>query len=293
MKKTHTYDVVQHMVLVLTSLMCVIPFVLLIVASFSSEASIARNGYTFFPSEWSLEAYKYMLREKAQILRAYGVTVIVTVVGTTGSIVISTLLAYPLSRPDLSGRKVWNFLLFFTLLFNGGLVPSYLLWTRYLHLGNTIWALIFPNLFMNAFYVIMIRSYYQSSIPYELIEAARMDGAGEWKIYSSMILPLSKPILATVGLFVGLSYWNDWNNGLIYVTNNNSLNSIQLLLYKMMENVKFMSNNSSMAGTMAGQLPTSSVRMAIAVVGVLPVLLVYPFVQKFLVKGIVVGAVKG
>ena len=293
MKKIHAYDAVQHIVLVLVSLMCVIPFALLIVASFSSEASIARNGYTFFPSEWSLEAYSYMLREKAQILRSYGITIVVTIIGTTGNIIISTLLAYPLSRPDLSGRKVWNFLLFFTLLFNGGLVPSYLLWTRYLHLGNTIWALIFPNLFMNAFYVIMIRSYYQSSIPYELIEAARMDGAGEWKIYSSMILPLSKPILATVGLFVGLSYWNDWNNGLIYVTNNDSLNSIQLLLYKMMENIKFMSNNSSMAGVMAGQLPTSSVRMAIAVVGVLPVLLVYPFVQKFLVKGIVVGAVKG
>lgn len=293
MKKIKIYDFVKHFVLAVVSICCIVPFLLLVIASFSSETSITLNGYTFFPSEWSTEAYSYLVRESTQILRAYLMTIFVTAVGTTVNIILTTLLAYPLSRKGLPGRKIFNFLLFFSLLFNGGMVPSYILWTRYFHIGNTVWALILPNLLMNAFYVIMTRSYYQSTIPEELCEAAQIDGANEIQIYSRIVMPLSKPILVTVGLFVGLAYWNDWTNGLIYVTSNENLNTIQMLLNKMMDNIQFMSNNSSLAGTMVGSLPTSSVRMAIAVVGVLPILVIYPFIQKYFVKGIVVGAVKG
>ncbi len=291
-KRIQIYDVAKHFILILVSVVSIIPFILLIIASFSSEQSIVKNGYTFFPSEWSLDAYQYIVREGAQILRAYLVTITVTVVGTVSSLLLTTLMAYPLSRKDLPGRAIFGFLLFFTMLFNGGLVPSYIMWTKYLGISNTLAALILPNLLLNAFYVIMTRSYYQSNIPSALIEAAQIDGASEFQIYYKLVLPLSKPILATVALFVGLSYWNDWNNGLLYVSDD-SLNSIQMLLNKMMANIQFMSNNSSLASQFIGQLPSSTVRMAIAVIGVLPILVIYPFIQRFFVKGIVVGAVKG
>ena len=291
-KKISAYHCTKHMTLALVSLLAIVPFLLLVIASFSSEQSIVRNGYTFLPSEWSLAAYSYLIKEKAQILSAYLITILVTLIGTSISIILTTMLAYPLSRADLPGRSVFAFLLFFTMLFNGGLVPNYIMWTRYLKVTNSIWALILPSLLLNAFYVIMTRSYYQSTIPQALVEAAKIDGASEFQIYSKIILPLSKPIIATVALFVGLSYWNDWNNGLLYV-NANSLNSIQMLLNRMMANIQFMSNNSSLAGQLIGQMPSATIRMAIAVIGVLPILIIYPFIQKFFVKGIVVGAVKG
>ena len=227
-------------------------------------------------------------------MRAYGITILVTVLGTSLSVLITTMLAYPMSRSSFKYRNVLSFFVFFTMLFNGGIVPSYILWTGFFHIKNTIWALILPNYLVSAFNVIMVKNYYMNSVPGALIEAAQIDGASEMKIFWKIMFPLAKPVVATIALFTGLAYWNDWTNGLYYV-DSEKLYSIQLLLMKIMNNVESLKTNTSLAnaGAAIADLPSTSVRMAIAVIGILPILFVYPFVQKYLIKGVVVGAVKG
>ena len=227
-------------------------------------------------------------------MRAYGITILVTVLGTSLSVLITTMLAYPMSRSSFKYRNVLSFFVFFTMLFNGGIVPSYILWTGFFHIKNTIWALILPNYLVSAFNVIMVKNYYMNSVPGALIEAAQIDGASEMKIFWKIMFPLAKPVVATIALFTGLAYWNDWTNGLYYV-DSDKLYSIQLLLMKIMNNVESLKTNTSLAnaGAAIADLPSTSVRMAIAVIGILPILFVYPFVQKYLIKGVVVGAVKG
>ena len=208
------------------------------------------------------------------------------------NLVMTVLIAYPLSRKDLPGRNIFAFYYFFTMLFNGGLVPSYIMWTRTFHIQNTIWALLIPNLMLNAYNVIMMRTYFTQSIPTEIIEAAKIDGAHEGTILVKVILPMAKPIIATIALLVSLAYWNDWMNGLYYLTDD-GMYSIQVLLTKIMRNLDMIKQASSTGKTVMANVPSTSVRMAIAFLGVLPVLAAYPFFQKFLVKGITVGAVKG
>jgi putative aldouronate transport system permease protein len=225
------------------------------------------------------------------ILRAYGITILVTIVGTCVSIIITCLLAYPLSMQQLPGRKVIMFIVVFAMLFNGGLVPTYILYTQYLHLKNTIASLIVPGLLMRVFNVLLVHSYFISSVPAELIEAARVDGCGEYGIFLRIVMPISTPIIATVGLLTGLTYWNDWYNGLIFLTNER-LYSLQVLLNAILSNVQYLAQNEVGARlTMA--LPATSVRMAIAAIAVIPVLIVYPFFQKYFVKSITMGAIKG
>jgi putative aldouronate transport system permease protein len=221
-------------------------------------------------------------------------TILVTVIGTVSNLAMTVLFAYPLSRRDLPYRNVLSFILFFTMLFNGGLVPTYMMYANTFHIKNTIFALLIPNLMMNAFYVIMMRSFFTTSIPESLIEAAKLDGASEMKILLQVILPLSKPMIVTLVLMVGLNYWNDWMNGMYYVTDN-SLNTIQMILNNMIQNVEFLSKSASVMGSDAAmiKMPTVGIRMAIAVIAVLPVMVIYPFLQKYFVKGIVVGGVKG
>lgn len=290
-KVLNPYFIFKHLILWGCSLFCLIPFLLLIISSFTEDSTIIANGYSFIPEAWSLDAYRYLLGQGGKILHAYGISVFVTVIGTTVGLAATLMLAYPLSRPDLPGKKLVSFYVLFTLLFNGGLVPSYLIWTTVFGIKNTIWALLFPNLLVKAFFVIMARSYFKSSIPLEIIESARIDGASEIGIFRKIVLPLSKPIISTLLLFIGLSYWNDWNNGLIYLTDSN-LYSIQNVLNEM---IKSIASLSSMGGGAASTiaLPSNTVRMAIAVVGVLPVLVAYPFLQRGFVKGIVMGGVKG
>ena len=285
------YSVLKHAVLWVCSLSCLIPFILLIISSFTEDSTIALTGYSFFPKSWSLDAYRYLLGQGGKILHAYGISLFVTVFGTLAGLAMTLMLAYPLSRPDLPGRRIFSFYVLFTLLFNGGLVPSYIMWTTIFHIKNTIWALVIPNLMVKAFFVIMARSYFKSNIPLEIIESARIDGASEIGIFTRIVLPLSKPIVSTLLLFIGLSYWNDWNNGLIYLTDS-SLYSIQNVLNEM---IKSITSLSTMGGSVSSMttLPSNTVRMAIAVVGTLPVLLAYPFLQKGFVKGIVMGGVKG
>lgn len=289
--RLNTYSIIKNLLLWCFSLFCLIPFLLLIISSMTEDSTIIMNGYSFFPEAWSLDAYRYLLGQGGKILHAYGISVFVTVIGTLAGLAMTLMLAYPLSRPDLPGKKIVAFYVLFTLLFNGGLVPSYLIWTTVFNIKNTIWALIVPNLMVKAFFVIMARSYFQSSIPLEIVESARIDGASEVGIFSKIVLPLSKPIISTLLLFIGLSYWNDWNNGLIYLTDSN-LYSIQNVLNEM---IKSITSLSSMGGGVSSTvtLPSNTVRMAIAVVGVLPILIAYPFLQKGFVKGIVMGGVKG
>lgn len=285
---------VSHFFLIILSVGSIIPLIILLSSSFSSEASILKEGYSFFPKEFSFAAYEYLLTNSASILRAYGITIFVTVFGTIVSLAMTALLAYGLSRRDLLYRNVFAFIVFFTLLFNGGLVPTYLVYTQVFDIKNTIWALIVPGLLMNGFNVLLMRTFFITSIPEPVIESARMDGAGEFRTFFSIILPLSLPILATIGLLQTIFYWNDWFNGLIYVTEP-SLFSIQNILNRMLSDIQFLasSNLGTNTSAAAAQIPTTAVRMAIAVIGFLPILIAYPFFQKYLVKGIALGSVKG
>ncbi len=284
----------MHLFMIILVLCCVLPFLLMVMASFTEEQTLIRNGYSFFPEKFSLETYRYIFRSANTIFKGYFMTIFVTVVGTLCNISMTILFAYPLSRKDLPYRSGLSFFLFFTMLFNGGLVPTYMMYANTFHIKNTIWALIIPSLMMNAFYVIMMRSFFTSSIPDSLIEAAKLDGASEMKILTKIILPLSKPMLVTLVLMVGLNYWNDWMNGMYYV-NDNSLNTIQMILNNMIQNVEFLSRSASVLGADAAKIkmPTVGIRMGIAVIAVLPVMVIYPFLQKYFVKGIVVGGVKG
>ena len=293
--KNEMNQVALNTFMTILAIACLLPFILLFVSSFASEQSIVRNGYSFFPSEFSLDAYKYLWSQSNSLIRAYGITIFITVIGTVVGLTISALLAYPLSRGVLPFKYFLSFVVFFTLLFNGGLVPTYLVYTEIFDMKNTLLALIVPGLLTNGFFILLIRTYFATSIPVPIIESAYIDGASEYRIFFSVVLPLSLPILATIGLMLTIAYWNDWFNGLIYVTEPR-LFSIQNLLNRMLTNIQFMQQNNFAgcnASAVAASLPTNGVRMAMAVIGVVPLLCIYPFFQKYFVKGLVIGAVKG
>ncbi len=285
------YQVVICIILMLVTLSMILPIVLLFMSSITDENTLIVNGYSFFPEKFSLDAYRYILSNSKTIFRAYGITILVTVVGTAANIALTSLMAYPLSLRYFPGKRVVSFLVLFTMLFNGGLVPTYIMWTTMFHIKNTIWAYILPNYLLSAFNIILVRTYFQTSIPSALYEAAMIDGAGHFTVFSRIVLPLGKPILVTVGLFSGLTYWNDWINGLYYITDSKML-SIQSLLNKMTTDIQALAANSSASGAML-QIPQVGIRMAIAFVAILPILIVYPFLQKYFAKGIALGAVKG
>lgn len=294
MTESKSFNRASTIILTVLVIVAMLPILLIVVASFSSETSLIRNGYSFWPESWSLDAYYYMVKQGVMIARAYGVSFFVTIVGTALSVFLTTMLAYPMSRKSFKYRNVLAFFVFFTMLFNGGIVPSYIMWTKFFHIKDTIWALIIPNYLVTAFNVILVKNYYQNSIPDSMIEAAQLDGASELKIFFKVMLPLAVPTVATISLFTGICYWNDWTNGLYYI-NNEKLYSIQQLLMKIMNNIQALRSNSNAAllGTGAVELPGTSIRMAMAVIGILPIMIIYPFVQRYLVKGVVVGAVKG
>ncbi|MCI8895272.1 MAG: carbohydrate ABC transporter permease [Lachnospiraceae bacterium] len=285
------WSIAGNVVLGLLAFLAVMPFILLVISSFTDEAVAVANGYSYFPEKWSMDAYRYIVNEKATIFRAYGVTIFVTVVGTVTSLVITSMLAYMLSKEGLPGRKFINFMLVFTMLFSGGLVPSYMVYASVFHIKDTIFALIVPNMLMGAFHVILVRNYFTNSIPRELLEAARIDGAREIPILFRIVIPLSKPIMATVGMMSAMTYWNDWQNGLYYL-NDTRLYSIQNILNAINTSVQFLASNS-VSGMKFSDIPSTTVRMAIAVVGILPLIIAYPFFQKYFVKGLTIGGVKG
>lgn len=283
-----------HAILLVCAAACVLPFLLLLTSSITDEQTIIQKGYSFFPEKFSLDAYRYLWNESTDIFRAYGVTIFITVVGTVVSLAMTSMLAYPISRRDLPLKNTLAFYVFFTLLFNGGLVPTYYVYTQVFDLKNTIQALLIPGLLMNGFHVLLMRTFFMTTIPSAVLESAKIDGAGEIRIFYKIVLPLSTPILATIGLFAGIAYWNDWFNGLIYLTNP-KLFSLQNILNRIMTDIQFLSTDPALSARVSGalNLPMASFRMAIVVIGVVPILVAYPFFQKYFVKGIMIGAVKG
>lgn len=286
-------EVSAHGVMIILCLLALLPFILLIMASFTDEAVAIADGYRFWPAKFSTMAYDYIFKEWAQIGHAYLITMIVTVMGTAASVVFTAMFAYGLTVKNIPGLKVIFLLTLFTMLFNGGIVSTYYIYCNLIHIKNTLWALIIPGLMMNAFNIILVKNYISSNIPGELIEAAEMDGAGQLRIFFKIVVPLSVPILATIGLMSAVMYWNDWNNGLYYITEN-KLYSIQQLLNQMNSNIQYLVNNAAnLSGVDLSNLPSTTIRMAIAVVAILPILCVYPFFQKYFAKGITLGSVKG
>lgn len=291
MKSKTVYQIVIHVLLVILTLLMVLPIVLLFMASITDENVLIVYGYSYFPKKFGLAGYQYILKNASVILRSYGLTILVTAIGTVVSILMTMLTAFPLSIKKLPGRSIFSFYFLFTMLFNGGLVPSYIMWISTFHIKNTILAYLLPNLLMSAMNVILVRTYYMNSIPESLYESAQIDGASYFTIFHKLVVPLGKPIVVTISLFTGLGYWNDWTNGLYYV-DNRKMYTIQVLLNDMISNIRALQQNSTVSGSV-GQIPSVSVRMAIAFVALLPILLIYPFLQKYFASGIMVGAVKG
>jgi len=289
------FKVMSHIVMVLVSLAAVLPMLLLAASSLTENAILLKNGYSYFPEKWTLDNYKYILENSDKIFKAYSISIVLTVTGTTLGTAITVLLGYGLSRPNLPGKSVLMIFVVVTMLFNGGLVPTYMNYSNTFHLKNTFLGLLIPGLLMNGFNVMLVKSYFTVSVPQEIMDAAEIDGASEFRKFSKVALPLAVPIIATIALFVGIAYWNDWNNGYIYLSTNTDLYSIQNLLNRMQQNLQFITQNASTMsiGTAAKDIPSEGVRMAISVLGVLPILIVYPFVQRFFIKGITLGGVKG
>ena len=290
------FQVIGHAVMIILTLFAMLPLILILMASLTDDTALIQDGYRFFPRILSTAAYTYIFSSSDTVLRAYGISIVLTLCGTLVSVTITTMLAYALAKKGLPGKGILNFLVFFTMLFNGGLVPTYINYSNVFGIKNTFWALMIPSLLMNAFNVLMVKSYFVSSIPDALLEAAYIDGATEGRAFVQIALPLAKPIVATIGLFIGIGYWNDWMNGYIYLTKRTDLYSIQNLLNRMIQNIQFLMQNSSTvsnANQGLAAIPAVSVRMAMAVVGVLPIVIVYPFIQNNFVKGITLGGVKG
>lgn len=280
---------------ILVTLSMILPFVLVIISSFTAEESIIQQGYRYIPEAWSLEAYKTIFKSPTILIKAYGVTIFITVVGTILSLLITSMTAYVLSRRDYSFNRIATFYTFFTMLFSGGLVPFYILVTQYLHLKDSLLAIILP-LLLNVFYVMILRSY-MIKLPFEMIESAKMDGAKEFLIFFRMILPLSTPGLATLGLMISFNYWNEWFNALLFIDSRNMV-PLQLLMQRMIKNIEFLSTNSEFLNRVgvtidASTMPKYNVRMAMAILAAGPMMFVFPFFQRYFVAGLTIGSLKG
>ena len=290
-----TFFIVSCVLVVIFALFCLLPVVLVISASLTEERALVADGYRLIPSKFSLASYTYLWRQRSMIGRAYMISIIVTVTGTVLGVIFTAMCAYPLSRSAFRWRNVFTFIIFFTMLFNGGVVSSYIVWTRGFHIKNTIFALIFPNYLVGAFNIILVKNYYQNNIPASLIEAAKLDGATEPQIFRMIMVPLSKPVIVTITMFSSLAYWNDWTNGLYYI-NKKELFSVQLMLNEIQQNVMLLRTANDRLGAASvnvADIPSNGVRMAIAIIALLPIMIIFPFIQKELIKGVVIGAVKG
>lgn len=287
------FRVFANIVLILLTLSTVLPFVLLLVSSIASEESIMRYGYSFIPREIDFAAYRYLRLSIRKILNAYMMTIVVTVVGTVLNVFMTLFMGYLLSKKDLPGRSFLSFFVFFTMLFSGGMIPGYLVWSQVIKVTDSIWGLILPNLLLSAFHVILMRTYFTTTIPPEICEAAEMDSCSQIGILFRIAIPLSKPMITTISLFSTLAYWNDWINGLYYI-NNKNLYTIQNMLNAMQSNLQFIKENASVGmSEFANSMPSLGIRMAIAVIAVVPIMIIYPFFQKHFIRGIVIGGVKG
>lgn len=284
------FSTIGYSLLTIFAIACLVPFVVLISASFSSQHSIAYYGFGLLPKEWSLEGYKALFKNPIDIFRSYLVTIFITAVGCAFGLFLTSMMAFVMSRKDFAYRNKFAFYFYFTTLFNGGLVSTYIVMIRNYHLQDNLLSLILPAL-VNVFYLIVLRSF-MISIPDSLCESAKIDGANDFKIFLSIILPLSKPALATIGLFLALDYWNGWYHAMLYITNY-KLYPLQYMLYDMISNANALSRIAQETGVVTANIPIEPLKMAMAVVATGPIILLYPFVQKYFIKGITVGAVKG
>lgn len=289
-KMTIAFNILGYSLVSLVAILCLLPFIMLISGSFTSEQAISKFGYDILPREFSTSAYQLIFKYPQDIIRAYGVSLFITIIGTVIALFLTTMTAYVINRKEFKYRNKISFFFYFTTLFNGGLVSTYIFLIRYLHLKNSYLALILPGV-LNVFYLLVMRSFIKS-IPESIIESARIDGAGEFTIFIKLILPLSKAGLATIGLFIALDYWNDWYHAMLYITDASKF-PLQYLLYNMLSSTEAMSRVSSVANISVTSMPTQSLKLAMSVIATGPIILLYPFVQKYFVKGITVGAVKG
>lgn len=287
-KKKNRFLLLSNIIMILFSLAVIIPFWILFAASFTDENWAVKHGFSLIPGEWSTLAYQYVLSRWETFGKAYVITICVTVCGVFLCLVVTAPCAYMLSKKQLMGRRVISFLLIFTMLFNGGMVASYVNYTQIFHLKNSYLAYVIPNLVTSAYTIMLVRSYFQGSIPEELYESARIDGASEFSCFRRIAIPLAKPILATIALMQGIAYWNDWQNGTYYISD--------YAKWGIMNVLNSINNSTSYLSTLTTQsegVPTTTMRLAIAVIGILPLMCAYPFFQKYFVKGITMGSVKG
>lgn len=284
-------NIIGYTFITLLAVICIFPFLLVVSSSLTEESKIIEDGFQLIPTAFSVEAYSLLFKYPTQMLKAYGVTIAVTVLGTACGLFITAMTAYVLQRKDFKWRNQFSFFFFFTTLFSGGLVPWYLMIVNYLDLKDRLIVLILPML-LNVFYIIVMKSF-MSSIPEAITESAKIDGAGDFRIFLQLIIPLSKPALATIGLFIALAYWNDWYNALLFVSSEN-LMPLQYYLYKMLGNMDGMRRAMVSSGAVVTMnIPTESLKMAMTIVATGPILLAYPFIQRYFVQGLTIGAVKG
>ena len=283
-------------ILTIAALMVVIPMILVVIISFSSQASFGARGYSFFPTEWTTAGYDALFKMGDTLVDSYIITIFYTVAGTVMSLTVSTMYAYVLSIKGFNCHNFYTWILAFTMLFGGGLIPSYILNVRYLHLNDTVWIFLLPSL-ASAYNIIMLRTFLTTTVPDSLIEAGRIDGAGYFRVFISIVLPLFKAGIATIALFNVVGRWNDWFTGMLYIENP-KLVPLQTFLQKIQNNLDFMKKNAQMAGTPDGlrilkSMPEESVRMACTILVVVPIMCAYPFFQRYFVKGLTVGSIKG
>jgi len=289
------WDIFLTSLVGLFALVCVFPFVLIVIISLTDEMSLAKNGYRFIPKQWSFEAYKYVFKGSSALGQAYSTTIFITVVGTVAALAIMSLYAYALSRKNFKFRKFFTFFAFFTMLFSGGLVPTYIVVTQLLNLRDSIWALILP-MACNAWYIMILKTFFKTSVPDAIVESAKIDGASEVRTFLQIVLPISLPGIATIALFSTLGYWNDWFNALLYIDNAEII-PLQYMLMKIQNSMDFLRGNINAVSSAESlkamqQMPQETARMAMVVLATGPIVLAYPFFQRFFIQGLTIGAVK-
>ena len=282
------------LIFILLAIITFLPVVFVFIISISSEASIAQNGYSFFPAELSLESYKYLWQSKDYIGRAFINSIGITLAGTMMGLVLTSTLGYVLSRPNYYMKGVYTWLLIIPMLFSGGLVARYMVNTQIYHLKNTYWAMILPGA-CSTFYVVVMRTFFQTTVPDSIIESGKIDGASQLRIFTQLVLPISLPVIATIGLFLTFNYWNAWYGAMLYVdSNHRDLYPLQYLLISIEKNISFMARNEDFfREDSMRNLPSETMRMAIVMVVVIPIACSYPFFQRYFVGGLTIGAVKG
>jgi putative aldouronate transport system permease protein len=287
---TRVFYIISYALVTFVALVCLLPFILLISGSFTDEISIRTYGYGLIPRQFSTEAYDMVFKSPEKILRGYGVSIFITAVGTLGGLYLIAMTAYVISRQTFKYRNVVSFFFYFTTLFSGGLVSTYIFYVRYLHLKNSYLALILPGLF-NVFYLLIMRSFI-AGIPQAVVESAKIDGAGEFTIFTRIVLPIIPSGLATIGLFMALGYWNNWYNAMLYI-NDQKMYPLQYMLYDMLMRAQALAQIAAKAGIRVEGMPTYSLKLAMTVVATGPIVLFYPFVQKYFIRGVTIGSVKG